>query len=181
MDNSFKNNKQDRVQNEKQETFDANANFLYSLTSNRLQNQLQQIDSLDSKTISLLGFSCTLIAILAAAISIIGITCSEIMASYIALVISSASFIFIVIKSLKSYHTKGWHVGADLKEAWKHSKNYKHPKMLRWAARSFSRSYFKNINSGLIKAKSSTVNQNIWALIIQILFSIIAIILISLY
>ncbi len=98
----------DEVQNKKTNTFDANANFLYSLTSNRLQNQLQQIDLLDSKTISLLGFSCTLIAILAAAISIIGITSSECLASYILLVLSTAAFIFIVITSLISYHTKGW-------------------------------------------------------------------------
>ena len=181
MDNSFKNNKPDKVQNENQETINANANFLYSLTSNRLQNQLQQIDSLDSKTISLLGFSCTLIAILAAAISIIKITSSEILISYIVLGISAVAFIFIVIRSLKSYHTKGWRVGADLKEAWAHSKKYEQPKMLRWAARSFTDAYQFNIQSGLIKEKLSTVNQSIWALIIQILFSILAIILIYLY
>ncbi len=169
------------VQNEKPNTFDANANFLYTLTSNRLQNQLQQIDSLDSKTISLLGFSCTLIAILAAAISIIKITSSECLASYILLGLSTAAFIFIVITSLKSYHTKGWHVGANLKEAWKHSETYEQPKMLRWAARSFTDAYQFNIQSGLIKEKASTVNNNILALIIQILFSILAIMLVYLY
>ena len=181
MDNSFENNKSDEVQNGKPNIFDANANFLYTLTSNRLQNQLQQIDSLDSKTISLLGFSCTLIAILAAATSIIGITSSEILVSYISLGISAAAFIFVVIASLKSYHTKGWHAGADIQEAWEHSKKYKPPKMLRWAAGSFTEAYNYNINSGLIRGKTSTVNKNIWALIIQIFFSALAIILIYLY
>ena len=171
----------DEAQNEKSNVLDANTNFLYTLTSNRLQNQLQQIDSLDGKTISLLGFSCTLIAILAAAISIIGITCSEILASYIALIFSSASFIYIVIKSLKAYHAKGWHVGADLDEAWDNSKKYRQHEMLIWAARSFTDAYQFNIQSGLIKEKVSAVNKSIWALIIQILFSILAIILIRLY
>lgn len=175
MDNS------DKVQNKKPNTIDANANFLYTLTSNRFQNQLQQIDSLDSKTISLLGFSCTLIAILAAAISIIGITSSEILVSYISLVFSALAFTFIVIRSLKSYHTRGWHVGADIQEAWKHSEKYEPPKMLRWAAKSFTEAYNYNINSGLIRGKTSTVNKNIWALIIQIFFAALAIILIYLY
>lgn len=181
MNNSFENNKPDEVKNKKTKTFDANANFLHSLTSNRLQNQLQQIDLLDSKTISLLGFSCTLIVILAAAISIIEITSSECLASYILLGLSTAAFIFIVITSLKSYYTKGWRVGADLKEAWEHSKKYAPSKMLRWAADSFTEAYNYNIDSGLIRGKTSTVNKNIWALIIQILFSILAIILIYLY
>ncbi len=181
MDNSFENNKLDKVQNKKPNTLDANANFLYSLTSNRLQNQLQQIDLLDSKTISLLGFSCTLIAILAAAISIIEITTSEFIASYILLGVSTAAFIFIVITSLKSYHTKGWRVGANLKEAWKHAEEYEEPKMLRWAARLFTDAYQFNIKSGFIKEKASTVDRNIWALVIQIIFSILAIILIYLY
>ncbi len=181
MTSNLENNKPDEANNDKPTISDANANFLYTLTSNRLQNQLQQIDSLDGKTISLLGFSCTLIAILAAAISIIEIKSSEIFVSYISLGFSVLAFTFIVIRSLKSYHTKGWHVGADLKEAWTHSKKYEQPKMLRWAARSFTEAYQFNIQSGLIKEKSSTVNQNIWALIIQILFSILATMLIYLY
>jgi len=101
--------------------------------------------------------------------------------SYIALAISSASFTFIVIKSLKAYHTKGWHVGADLNEAWDNSEKYEQHKMLTWAARSFTDAYQFNIQSGLIKEKTSTVNNNIWALITQILFSILAIILIYVY
>ena len=38
-----------------------------------------------------------------------------------------------------------------------------------------------NIDSGLIRGKTSTVNKNIWALIIQIFFSALAIIMIYLY
>ena len=171
----------DEIQNKKRAIFNANANFLYSITSNRLQNQLQQIDSLDSKTMSLLGFSCTLIAILAAAVSIIGITSSECWVSYVSLVFSAGAFIFIVIKSLKSYKPKGWHVGTDLKDAWKNSKKYEQPNMLRWAAKSFTRAYYRNIRHGQIEEKGTTVRNNIWALLIQIFFSVLAIILIYLY
>ena len=179
MNNSYESNKVDKARNEKTKVFDANANFLYTLTSNRLQNQLQQIDSLDSKTISLLGFSCTLMAILAATIAIIGITPSEIFVSYVSLGISAAAFIFVVIVSLKSYFIKRWHVGPDLQEAWKHSRKYAQHKMLRWSAKSFTECY--NTNRETMKDKVFATKKVSISLIIQIIFLILAVILIYLY
>jgi len=82
MNNENINSKSGKVKNHSNNNLYSNAEFLYSLTSNRLQNQLQQIESLDNKIINLLGFSCTLIAILATAISIIGITDTELFLSY---------------------------------------------------------------------------------------------------
>lgn len=166
------------VDNEKPKVLNRNAGFLYALTSNRLHNQLQQIDSLDSKTISLLGFSCTLMAVLAAAIAIIGIRPTVMIMAYVSLALSVLAFVFIVAVSLKSYHTKGSHVGPDIQEAWSNARKYTEPQMLKWAARSFTEAYEHNISSGLIKGKISAVNRDIKALIVQIVFMILAIVLI---
>ena len=179
MDNNQDNNNVEKVQNEPSNALDENVNFLYMLTSNRLQNQLQQIDSLDSKTISLLGFSCTLMAILAAAIAIIEITGSEILMAYVALGISFSTFIFIAIVSLKSYFVKDWHVGPNIQEAWEHSKKYAQHAMLEWAADSFTEGY--NTNSVPVKNKIFAIKKVSIALIIQIIFLILAVILVYLY
>ncbi len=179
MDNNQDNNNVEKVQNEPSNALDENVNFLYMLTSNRLQNQLQQIDSLDSKTISLLGFSCTLMAILAAAITIIEITGSEILMAYAALGISFSAFIFIAIVSLKSYFVKDWHVGPNIQEAWEHSKKYAQHAMLEWAADSFTEGY--NTNSVPVKNKIFAIKKVSIALIIQIIFLILAVILVYLY
>lgn len=180
MGNNESNNP-DKGRNEKSKALSANADFLYTLTSTRLQNQLQQIESLDSKTISLLGFSCTLMAILAAAIAIIKITSSEIPASYVSLGISFSAFIFIVRASLKSYSVKPWHVGPDLKEAWQFSHKHLPDAMLKWAARSFTRAYYHNRRGELIKNKISTIKKVSIFLIIQIVSLVSAVVLIYLY
>lgn len=179
MDNNQDNNNVEKAHNETSNVLDENVNFLYMLTSNRLQNQLQQIDSLDSKTISLLGFSCTLMAILAAAIAIIGIKFPENLVSYISLGISVLAFIFIASVSLKSYFTKPWHVGPNIQEAWKHSAKYKQHKMLKWAAESFTEAY--NTNKEPIEGKIFVIRKVHIALIIQIISLIVAILLINFY
>jgi len=174
-------NNAEKAQNKKSKILDSNANFLYTLTSNRLQSQLQQIDSLDSKIINLLGFSCTLAAILAAAIAIIKITSSEIAASYVSLGFSVSAFIFIVTVTLKSYSIKPWHVGPDLKEAWQFSHRHSPNAMLRWSARSFTRAYYHNRKGKLIKNKISTIKQVSISLIIQIVSLIATVILVYIY
>jgi len=178
MSNNKRQNTRESI-SKKQTIFDNNADFLYALNCERLQRQFQQIDALDSKTISLLGFSCTLIAILAAALVIIQVTFFELIWSYILLGISIFAFIIIAITSIRSYFTKAWHAGPDIEEAWKYSKTFEKTKMFRWAAESFREAYA--INKKPIQTKTSTNRLISVFLIVQIVCQVAAISLIYVY
>jgi hypothetical protein len=181
MNNENINSKSGKVKNHSNNNLYSNAEFLYSLTSNRLQNQLQQIESLDNKIINLLGFSCTLIAILATAISIIGITDTELFLSYFFIFISILSFVYIVIITLIYYHPKEWQIGPDLGNAWKYSCLFERQKMLKWSAKSFTQAYYHNKKHEKVQKKTAAVRNCIRLLIIQIFSSILAIVLVYLY
>jgi len=154
-----------------------NADFLYSITSNRLENQLQQIDSHNNKIIRLLGFSGTVLAILIAVISIIGIDNKQNDSSYFYIIVPILSFIFIIITSMISYALKGFQIGPDLKDVWRHTSKHEKSNMLIWASRSFTRAYYHNIRHET-KKKELAITLIIWALLIQFISTIFAIIMI---
>jgi len=156
----------------------SNADFLYSITSERLENQLQQIDSHNNKIIRLLGFSGTILTVLIAAVSIlISINNDHMIISYYWLILPTVSFILLVIISLISYTLTDIQIGPDIKDVWKYSKAYEKSNMLKWASRSFSRAYYYNIRHGT-KKKELAITIIIWTLLVQIISSIIAIIMI---
>lgn len=163
----------------KMTNLDKNSEFLFQLSINRLQKQMQQIDALDNKIISLSNISYALMAILVAAIAIIGAGNDEITWPYAPLAVSVISFIMIIAVSIRATSVKPWEVGPDLKEAWENSSKFKRMQMLSWAANSFRGSY-ENNSKKIGKKVSSCRNVNIM-LIFQMISLIFALILISVY
>jgi hypothetical protein len=140
---------------------------------------MQQIDALDNKIINLSNISYALMAILVAAIAIIGVTKDEITWPYAPLAVSVISFILIIAVSIRTTSVKPWEVGPDRKEAWDNSKKFERVQMLNWAASSFRESY-ENNGKKIGEKVSSCKKVNIM-LVFQMISLILALILISVY
>ena len=128
-----------------------NPQLVYDLAKERLNVQLSQIDSLDTKIGNLLGFGS---AILAIVVTIL--TLAPVMPLYtmILLLMGIAAYGAMVIILLSAYYARRWEAGPDLNEAWQHSIRYEIRTMYWWATESLKKCYFANKNKTALKVKS---------------------------
>jgi hypothetical protein len=139
-----------------------NTDVIYGLSMDRFRAQLQQIDSLDGKIGTLLGFGGVLLAILAAFVALMEGT---IPGNTLALLCTSgAAYISIVVSSLYAYYTMRWESGPKLYEAWQNARTYNKKQLAWWVAESFTKSYENN---------QIKVRRKIWVVKLNVVLTII--------
>ena len=148
---------------------------VYSLAMDRVQTQLCQIEALDSKIGTLLGFSGAVLAILAAFLALReGAVPGHALAL---LCISGTAFLGIALGALRAYYTKHWEVGPDLDEAWQYAREHEERLLAWWAAESFTEC-FKN-NQDNVNLKVRVVKLSVALVVIQAVTLVIGLGLIS--
>lgn len=141
----------------------------------RLQTQLQQIDSLDGKIGNLLGFGGALLAILAAVLALREDDIALIV--WVLLGISGVCYSLMVIISICSYYTRGFAAGPKLEETWLYTRINPAEQMHWWAAESFTKCYEKN--QGKVKWKVRAVNADVALIAFEAITLVVGLALIS--
>jgi len=125
--------------------------LVYDLSKERLNVQLSQIDSLDTKIGNLMGFGSAILAIM---VTILTLASTVPLHTMILLFIGIAAYLAMVITLLIAYYAKHWEAGPDLNEAWQHSTQYEIRTMYWWATESLKKCYFGNKNKTARKVRA---------------------------
>lgn len=125
--------------------------LVHDLAKERLNAQLSQIDSLDTKIGNLLGFGS---AILAIVVTILTLAPMMPLRTMILLFTGIAAYVAMVITLLIAYYARRWEAGPDLNEAWQYSTQYEIRTMGWWATESLKNCYFANKNKTARKVKA---------------------------
>lgn len=138
----------------------AGERIVYELARDRIGAQLSQIDGLDSKLASFLGFGGTLVGIGAAVLALRDDTPPL---STVFLV-AAAIFLYAVLAGicLIGYRLQDWRAGPKLEDAWALARKHPEPVLYWWAAEGYTRFY--RANRALLKPKIVAGQIGVWLL-----------------
>jgi len=121
---------------------DEGGKVVYEIARDRLVAQLSQMDGLDGKLATFLGFGSAMIGILAA---FLGLR-EEATPAAANVFLGFASFFYLLLAGLclYAYRIRGWDVGPKLGQAWQYSRSYTERQMWWWAAEAYTRFYQRN-------------------------------------
>jgi len=107
----------------------------YDVAKARLAMRFAQIDSLDTKVATLLGFGSSLLVILGAFLALNEEPLSR--ASVALFIVAAAIYVLLAAASLYAYSPRKWEAGPKLDELWGYAEQYAPVVLGWWAAESF--------------------------------------------
>lgn len=134
----------------------------------RQQQQQTQIDSLDVKLGSLLGFGSVLFSILVGSLLALSLTVNDMEVNqwaWVMLGLSGGIYLLLVPISLRAYFPIGWQSGPNLYETWQRARKDSRRELGWWIAESFTNCYENNQNMAERKAWLTSIC--IWLIAIE--------------
>lgn len=138
----------------------ASERLVYELARDRIGGQLSQIDGLDLKLASFLGFGGTLVGIGAAVLALR--EDSPPLSTVILVAAALLLYAVLAIKCLMGYRLQDWQVGPKLEDAWALARKHPEPVLYWWAAEAYTKFY--TANRTLLKAKIGAGKIGVWLL-----------------
>ncbi len=140
-------------------------NVLYEVAMNRLQAQMEQIDAIDAKLGTILGFASAILAIFAGFMAL-----GNLERPLFALVLFGLAFLAylaLVIVTIYGYRLIEWHFRPDLNTLQEHCRSFDEAVMKTWVADECIRSI--NDNRDNIAYKASSANRAVYLLALEVI------------
>lgn len=134
---------------EKQVTESANGAY-FDMATRRLDAQMEQIDSMDSKTVNVFLIASTVLPITASLISDAGPAIQERCGAKLALVFGLAAYFWTTYYFVRAYRLAEWKLRPNLRSLKKFSQTRSEERSKRWIANQCAQSYFEN-KQGIMK------------------------------
>ena len=121
---------------------DKGERIVYEIARDRVMQQLGQIDGLDGKLATFLGFGSAMIGILAAFLGLREEATPA--ATNVFLGFAGFFYVLLAVLCLYAFRLRGWDVGPKLGQAWQYSRSYTERNMWWWAAEAYTQFYQGN-------------------------------------